>query len=162
MALAATRGVGVLLGTFDKAASRWIESCPFGPANLVVDWELLHFAFRHFPPTAWVRLTAKCSMLLFVSRLPSCGAWAVDTFQTNFHGVGLVYAAPPCSVMDNWLLHMKQHPSMRCVLVCPFQESSLWWPLSQGLHNTSARRPLLFRARYGIFWMPCPSEAIKF
>ena len=72
---------------------------------------------------------SNAKMPLFACRWPHWQASLVDSLHCPLEQVTHCFANPPWKVIGPWLHRLRQHPSIICLLVCPFWVSATWWPL---------------------------------
>ena len=70
----------------------------------------------------------------FCSRTHHWEASLVDALTCPLTGVNWCYANPPWTLINQWLIRLKKHPHITCMLVVPYWDSALWWPLLVKLH----------------------------
>ena len=70
----------------------------------------------------------------FVSKWPHHLSVATNALLCNLDPFTDVYANPPWSVINQWLLRLKSEKHLRCMLICPFWTSAVWWTLLIKLH----------------------------
>ena len=65
----------------------------------------------------------------FCSRHPHWQSWGVDSLNMSLKDLQFCYSNPPWTVIQNWLLRLKQNPHITCWMICPMWVGATWWPL---------------------------------
>ena len=86
----------------------------------------------------------------WVCRWPHQGASAVNALECPLRNFQNVYANPPWSIILRWLIRLKNHPHLNCLMVVPYWVGSVWWPLLTRLQNR-AYPTVLIQPREGLF-----------
>ena len=111
--------------------SRWAVD----PGDYSLNLRLFRFVQKIFQPHIVLDTdlfasagNRKCQR--FVSRWPHCEAAAVDALHCD---LGVLetrgcFANPPWSVLQKFLPRLREFPSLKVLVVCPWWVSAIWWP----------------------------------
>ena len=65
----------------------------------------------------------------FCARHPHWNASLIDALTCPLETVQDCYANPPWTIIQQWLLRLKQNPQVKCLMILPYWVSARWWPL---------------------------------
>ena len=86
----------------------------------------------------------------FACRYPHWEAELVDSLSCSLSTVRDCYANPPWTLISQWLNRLVENPHINCMLITPYWDSAVWWPLLLKL-----RRPecpsLIIPPQWGLF-----------
>jgi hypothetical protein len=77
-------------------------------------------------------------------------AFLVDALKCPLVGLQSVYANPPWSVIPQWLVRLREHPHIKCLLLVPYWVSTPWWRLLIQL-KVPGTDILLVKPHWGLF-----------
>ena len=115
--------------------SRWT----YDQGDYTLDTPLFNFLLHKMHP--WIVPTVDCfaspgnhKLQNFISRWAHHQAVQVDALTCPLGDFTSVYANPPWSCIQDWLVRLRENRHVKCLLICPFWVSTRWWPLLTQLH----------------------------
>ena len=115
--------------------SRW----NYDKGDYTLNHQLTSWLFQQLSP--WITPKVDCfaspgnrKLPQFIARYPHHQALLTDALQCPLETLTEIYANPPWTVIQPWLVRLRDNKQLTCVLICPFWVSTRWWPLLTKLH----------------------------
>jgi hypothetical protein len=106
-----------------------------------LDPVLCHQLFLRFSPVVRPKIDMFASpgnsqLPEFCARTPHWGATLVDALHCSLNRVQSCYANPPWPIIHPWLNRLRENPTLTCLMVVPYWDSTVWWLLKLHVLHT--------------------------
>ena len=132
-----------------------LSRLPMDRGDYTLHPPLFQWILKYMSP--WINPTVDCfaspgnhQLPQYISRNPHHSALLTDALTCSLESLKEIYANPPWSVVQNWLIRLRDNKHLRCLFICPFWVSIRCWPLSNQLKEPHIPS-LLIHSFHGMF-----------